>query len=99
MIKATFDINKLEYMSQIMKAIAHPLRIGIIDLLLQSNELKVKEIHTLLNIQQPEASKQLKVLKNAGLVNVNKIGTTRIYSIVDSDIGNLLSCLESCGLK
>ena len=96
--KPKYNIDKLEHMSQVLKAVAHPLRIGIVDLLIQSKELTVAEIHNSLNIQQPEASRQLSVLKNAGLVKVKKSGATRIYELVDRDISNLLHCVENCTL-
>lgn len=83
-------------MSDVLKAISHPLRLGIVDLLLQSDELSVTDIHETLKIQQPEASRQLSTLKNAGLVNCRKIGTTRYYYLVDKSISQLLNCLENC---
>lgn len=98
MIKSKYNIDKLEHMSHVLKAVAHPLRIGIVDLLLQSKELSVTDIYKSLNIQQPEASRQLIILKNAGLIKMKKSGTTRLYQLVDSDISILLSCVENCTL-
>lgn len=98
MAKPKYNINKLEHMSQVLKAVAHPLRISIVDLLIQSKELTVTEIHNSLDIQQPEASRQIGILKNAGLIKMKKSGTTRIYELVDKDISNLLNCVENCTL-
>lgn len=85
-------------MSDVLKAVAHPLRIGIVDLLLQTDELTVTEIYSTLKIQQPEASRQLAVLKNAGIVICKKDGTTRYYSLSDKSISQLLNCIENCSI-
>lgn len=94
----SYDINKLEHMSDILKAVAHPLRIAIVDILLQAEELTVTEIYLALNILQPEASRQLKILKTAGLIKCRKDANTRFYSIEDKSIANLLSCIENCSI-
>ena len=83
-------------MSYILKAVAHPIRIAIIDLLLQSDNLSVTDIYNKLSIHQPEASRQLNILKNAGLIDLKKTGTSRFYFIVDKDISRLLNCIENC---
>ena len=96
MPKPKYNIKKLEHMSDVLKAVAHPLRIAIVDLLIQSKELTVTELYLALNIPQPEASRQLRVLKNAGLIKVKKNGNSRLYSLVDKDIFKLLNCVENC---
>lgn len=99
MVKVSHNIRKLEHMAELLKAVAHPLRISIIDILIQKDEMTVTEIHSLLNIPQPEASRQLTTLKNAGIVNCKKEGTARIYFLVDKSISNLLDCVENCSIK
>jgi len=91
-----YNIKKLEHMSDVLKAVAHPLRIGIVDVLLKNEELSVNSISKLLGIDQPEASRQLKTLKQAGLIQVRKKATSRYYSVVDKNISQLLSCVENC---
>lgn len=93
-----YNIQKLELMSDMLKAVSHPLRIAIVDLLLQDEELSVTDIHTALNIQQPEASRQLATLKNAGLIECRKKGNTRFYFLIDKSISKLLTCVENCSI-
>lgn len=95
---SNYNIKKLEHMSEVLKAVAHPLRIAIVDLLIHSKELSVTQIHQALNILQPEASRQLKVLKNAGLVQLKKQANVRMYSLVNKEITNLLHCVENCSV-
>lgn len=96
MPKPKYNIQKLEHMSEILKAVAHPLRIAIVDLLIQKEEIMVTELHQILSIPQPEASRQLRILKDAGLIKVRKNGNSRFYSLVDKDIFKLLNCVENC---
>jgi ArsR family transcriptional regulator len=98
MAKSRYNLEKLEHMSEVLKAVAHPIRIAIIDLLLQKDEMTVTEIYSLLNIQQPEASRQLKVLKNARLIKCRKSANTRFYYLSDIDIASLLNCIENCSV-
>lgn len=83
-------------MAVVLKAVAHPLRIAIIDLLIQKDEMSVSEIHTTLDIIQPEASRQLAILKNAGLIESRKDANTRFYALIDGSISDLLTCIENC---
>lgn len=91
-----YNITKLEHMSDVLKAVSHPLRIAIVDLLLQAEELTVTEVHTKLKISQPEASRQLGILKNAHLIDCRKEANTRFYYLVDKSISKLLNCVENC---
>ena len=59
----TIDLNKLESASEMLKAIAHPIRISIVNLLEGNKKLSVTEIFQLLNIEQAVASHHLSILK------------------------------------
>lgn len=98
MVKSNYNIEKLEHMSDVLKAVSHPLRIAIVDLLINSKELTVTDIYSTLNILQPEASRQLKTLKIAGLIKCRKEANTRYYSITDKNLSKLLHCVENCTL-
>ena len=62
-------------------AIAEPQRRKIIELL-ASRGRSVNDIAQALGLGQPQTSKHLKVLKDAGLVEVQVAGQQRIYSLV-----------------
>jgi DNA-binding transcriptional ArsR family regulator len=61
-------------------ALAEPHRLEIIDLLL-GGPLPVGEIAERLELNQPQASKHLKVLSDAGFVEVQPIANKRIYKL------------------
>ncbi len=61
-------------------AIAEPRRRQILDLL-AAGELPVGDLAAALDLEQPQASKHLKVLKKVGLVTVREDGRQRVYRL------------------
>lgn len=61
-------------------ALAEPNRLRIVDLLLQG-PMTVGEIADQLHIRQPQASKHLRVLLEAGLVEVHADANRRNYNL------------------
>lgn len=66
--------------SDVYNAIAEPKRRYIINLLAKG-ELSVNDISETLELNQPQASKHLKVLKEVDLVRVRQEGKQRFYSL------------------
>ncbi len=81
--------------AEVLKAIAHPLRLRIL-CLLSAHEENVKNIASGLNVPSAIVSQQLRILRSAGLVS----GTTRsghaYYEIIEPHLFRMLSCVESC---
>ncbi len=61
-------------------ALAEPNRLEIVELLLDG-PLSVGEIADRLELNQPQASKHLRVLNEAGLVSVRPAANKRIYQL------------------
>lgn len=61
-------------------ALAEPTRLRIVELL-RSGQLTVGEIANELHIRQPQASKHLKVLSEAKIVEVYPVANRRIYRL------------------
>ncbi len=67
--------------ADVFTAIAEPRRRQIIDLLARRRGLAVGAIVLALGLRQPSVSKHLGVLREAGLVFVNKRGQQRVYEL------------------
>ena len=65
-----------------MKALSDPNRVKIIKML-QQKKLCVCEIQNALQISQPNVSRHLKILEEAGLVDYQKDGLWVNYSLAD----------------
>lgn len=79
---------------QIFSALAEPNRLDIINLLLDE-PLPVGKIAEKLDLNQPQTSKHLRVLSDAGLVEVQPIANRRIYRIRPEPLQELDEWLNS----
>jgi ArsR family transcriptional regulator, arsenate/arsenite/antimonite-responsive transcriptional repressor len=68
-------------MNEVFKALGDPTRLEIISLLSESNKLCVNVIADKMGMSQPAISQHLKILKNAGILEAQKIGLYVHYSI------------------
>jgi DNA-binding transcriptional ArsR family regulator len=78
------------FKAEFFKALAHPLRIRILELLL-ARERSVQELQAELSLDQPVASQQLAVLRAKNIVGARKEGTTVRYAVRDPQLGELLA--------
>ena len=79
--KVRFDNEKLQYSSILMKALAHPLRLKILEFIDNQGVINVNKIYNTLKIEQSVTSQHLRLLKMAGVVSVRKEGKFMHYSI------------------
>ena len=79
--------------SDILKAIAQPTRLKIIELL-RKGERCVCEMIPLLNEEQANISKHLSLLRQAGIVDFRKEGVSTYYSVKDKDIFRIIDMAE-----
>lgn len=90
------DINKLELAASKLRAIAHPMRIAIIELLNESPKLSVTEIYKSLKIEQASASHHLNILKNKGVLISKREGKKIFYSLKNVSLTEIVECINRC---
>ena len=71
------------------RALAHPVRIRILELLVRG-ERSVQELQEALGVDQPVVSQQLAVLRATNIVSGKKEGVSVRYAVRDPLIANLL---------
>lgn len=83
MRKAKVDINheKLQHSSEILRAVAHPLRLKILEFIDQNELINVNKIYNSLNLEQSITSQHLRILRMAGLVHTQRDGKFIHYSL------------------
>ncbi len=89
-------LNKLESASEMLKAIAHPTRIAIVDMLDGDKKLSVTEIHEALKIEQAVASHHLSILKNKGVLLSERSGKNCYYSLKHQRLSQIVECIDKC---
>lgn len=86
--------KKYKKRSELVKALAHPTRLFIIDFL-ADGEKCVCEIVEQVGVDISTISKHLSIMKNAGLVEDEKRGLNVFYKLVCHCISDLFVCLEN----
>ena len=83
----TDEQNKL---ATLLKAMAHPARIAILQEIIKSNTCICGDLVDELGLAQPTISQHLKELKNAGLIQGTIDGVSVCYCI-NPDVWNMLN--------
>lgn len=89
-----FDDERLEAQERRLEALADPTRLRMVHLLARHEALCVCEIEAAFELGQPTISHHLRILRDAGLVEVQRRGTWAYYSLarsaVKAVVGDLL---------
>ena len=79
--KVTIYNEKLQVSSDILRALAHPLRLKILEFIDKYQNINVNKIYNTLKIEQSITSQHLKILRNSGVVITEKEGKFVHYHI------------------
>ena len=77
------------FKAQFFRALAHPVRIKILEILIRGGRT-VQELQQALELDQPIVSQQLAVLRNLNIVTAQKEGLSVRYALRDPAVGDLL---------
>ncbi len=93
---AEISVVKLEQMAGRLRAIAHPVRIAIIELLSHVDQLSVTEIYQRLDLEQAAASHHLNIMKNKGILKSRRAGKKIYYSLMSNTLSDIIKCINTC---
>jgi DNA-binding transcriptional ArsR family regulator len=96
MASIKLDPKRLEEAASKLRAIAHPMRIAIIDLLESREQMNVTEIYEALKIEQASASHHLNILKTKGVLDSRRSGKNTFYFLKHEALGQMMECLNRC---
>lgn len=80
-----------EAKAELFKALAHPARVRVLEVLAEGEERSVGDLASEVAIESSHLSQQLRILRRAGLVTTRREGTTVHYSMMDPLLVELLS--------
>lgn len=89
-----FTFNFLETATETLRAIAHPHRLLIVEMLFRNKSMNVTEIYEQLGIEQAVASHHLRILKDRGVVNVRRDGKNSYYGLTREEYFQILEILS-----
>ena len=87
--------NKYKNIAEMLKVIAHPCRLRIIELL-KCKEMHVSEIQEQVHCKQSVTSQHLNKMKNKGILKSRRQGNTQFYSIANFEVLRIMKCLKNC---
>ncbi len=85
-------------LDQLFKALSEPTRLRLLNLL-RLGSICVCELHAVLGVPQPTASRHLAALRHAGLVRDRRSGSRIIYSLAPPEapqVAALFELLDKC---
>lgn len=75
------------------KALGHPARVKIIELLLLNNELNVIEISSRIPLAQATLSKHLKLLFDYGIIGYQVVNSSSFYTLNSNHLSEIMNYL------
>ncbi len=84
----------LEHMAQVLKLLAHPHRLKIVEVLERLEEAPVHQITQELDLPQAPTSQHLNHMKRVGLVAADRRGKEVWYRIADPSSLLILDCIR-----
>ena len=84
--------------TDLLKAIAHPTRLAILDIL-REGEQCVCHMEAMLGLRQASISQQLMILRQAGLVEFRRDGLNMYYHVVKPEIFSVLDAVNTASGK
>jgi DNA-binding transcriptional ArsR family regulator len=88
--------EQLDKAANLLKAMAHPMRIAILQFLDGGKQLNVTEIHEHLNIEQSTTSHHLGILKDKGVLGSKREGKNTYYFIKNVNLSSIIECVKKC---
>lgn len=86
---------RYEARANVMKALAHPTRLFIVDELGRSGERCVCELTEMIGSDMSTVSRHLAQLRNVGLVEMERRGTSIFYRLRVQCALNFFGCIET----
>jgi ArsR family transcriptional regulator, zinc-responsive transcriptional repressor len=86
----------LEAAAACLKTVAHPLRLRIVEVLLQG-DVSVRELAAICGVPEHQACGHLRLMQASGLLDSERRGRTVHYRVVSPHLPGLVACIrENC---
>ncbi|WP_299461381.1 helix-turn-helix transcriptional regulator [uncultured Microscilla sp.] len=94
--KRNISAEKLERVAEVLKTIAHPVRLSILEVLQNHGRLTVSDLKEKTQTEQSLLSHHLIKMKDKGVLRANREGKNIYYALVDDHITHIFDCMEKC---
>lgn len=87
------NFERYDEIAELLKVIAHPVRLCIIRGLLKKGKCNVSYMQNCLDIPQPTVSRHLQMLKNAGIIKGERSGLEINYTVCNKKVTDIINLL------
>ena len=88
--------TKLLSAINMLKVIAHPVRLAIVDLLIENERMTILELQEALSLEQAIASQHITLMEDKGVLISEKVGRNKYVSLRFPKMKKIVTCLENC---
>lgn len=90
----SLSVTALQQASECLKTLAHPVRLRMVQLLLEEGRYTVGELAEECDIPQNVASEHLRLMQRCGFLDREKEGRRTYYEVVEPHLTNIMACIE-----
>lgn len=94
LMEEQLNLDRVEKIAFVLKTIAHPMRVGIIDLLNEHDKMSVNDITSYLGLEQSLTSHHLANMKMKGILGSKREGKNIFYFLRMKEVVDLIKVLE-----
>jgi len=100
-VQRNIDFEKIGLIANVLKTIAHPIRLEVLMALEKQEPLAVSDIKKEIGIEVEQSllSHHLVKMKDRGVIQSKKEGKYILYSICNREILHIFDCMEKCNLS
>lgn len=88
--------DKLIRASELLRTVAHPHRLAILDALGDHRRLCNRELQEMLDLEQAILSQHLTLMRDKGLLDCEKDGKYTYWHLKRPEFLKIVNCLENC---
>ncbi|TWT88379.1 putative HTH-type transcriptional regulator [Pseudobythopirellula maris] len=88
------ELGALERAAECLKALAHPHRLRMVQMLLQK-DFAVGELAEACSIPSHMASEHLRLMQRCGFLSAERDGRRRYYRVAEPHLASILACVET----
>ena len=96
LLSERIESDKLLSAVNMLKVIAHPVRLAIVDLLTENKRMTLLEIQETLHLEQAIASQHISLMQDKGVLIAEKVGRNKYISLRFPKMIHIVNCLENC---
>ena len=95
-MKKLSNKSKMQKAVEMLKAVSHPARMAIVEMIIESKQMNVTDIYSKMKIEQAVASQHLAVLKQKGVLVCERNGKNCYYKLRQPLFAEMINIVKKC---